>query len=497
MSHGTATMRLQPFARDYIEDVPGVEGLAGSPWLSENAEVYPTLAANRKVDVAVVGAGLVGVLTALHLARAGARVALVERRRIGGGVTGHSTAKVTVQHSLEWQQLRRSHSDETLLPYAAQNAIAPQVLEDIIRSLQIECGFERTSSLVYAVADGDEGALQRELEAYEALGLSGEITHASSPAAPDGAAALVMREQAHMDPAALLLGCVRGLGESALIFEDTAVLDIDERRGGVDLHCSGGLVVQADSVVTATYFPIYDRAGFFSRLFPYRVYALLVETGMPLEHASWLPASGESSLTVRPAGPERDGRWVVSGVHHKAGQGGDERTCYAHLVESARAAFPDAKVVRHWSTQDCRTPDGLPFVGKMPLADRVFFAAGFGGWGMTKGVVSARLLADLVGGRVNAVARHLDPGRMDLARGIGQFASENANTAVHIAGGLRPGASRHGRTQVSRCTHMGCALETNEAEGTWDCPCHGSRFASDGTVVGSPAKADIEITRAD
>lgn len=489
------TMRLTPFPRDYIEPVLGVEGDAGSPWLAGDAEVYPTLAANRTVDVAVVGAGLVGVLTALHLTRAGAHVALIERRRIAAGVSGHSTAKVTAQHELQWSALRRIHADDKLRPYAAQNSVAPQLLEDLVRSLGLDCGFERTSSLVYAVADGDEGALQRELEAYDALGLRGSITHASSPAAPGGAAALVMPAQAQVDPAALLAGCVAALGDSALVFEDTPVIDIQERVDGVDVRCSGGFTVHADRVVLATYFPIIDHAGFFSRLFPYRTYAMLIETSAQLEHASWLPASGEAAVTLRPAGPEHDGRWVVSGVHHKAGQGGDERTCYAHLAETLRATLPDVRILRHWSTQDCRTADGLPFVGKMPLADRTFFASGFGGWGMTKGIVSARLLADLVSGRENAISGTLEPGRPDLVKGLGHFTAENVNVAAHLAGGLVGGNRAHGGVHVSRCTHMGCALETNEAEGTWDCPCHGSRFDSDGAVVNAPAKVDVEVER--
>lgn len=514
--------------RDYIRRAAGVEGDPGSPWLVADAPEYSTGCPSGRFDVAIIGGGLVGILTARHLGATGARVVLVERRRLAAGVSGHTTAKVTVQHAAGWHLLLAAHDAEALSRWALANAGAPAELEQLVGELGAageRCGFARVPSTIYAVDDDEAGALEREAEAYGRLGLAGVSDSASAPPWRTAGPVLRMPDQAIVDPAALISACASALPPSVSIWEEAAVRSVEESDGGVVLHCDNG-AVEADQVVMAGNIPTLDTAAYFSRLYQYRSYAFAIRTGTPLSAGSWIPA-GRGGVNLRPAGPDSDGRWIASGVDHKAGQGGDERGCYALLATATRELIPDAVVERHWSAQDPRTADGLPFVGRAPFTKRLYMASGFGGWGMTKSFVSARLLAELVGGGKPELADLLDPGRTDPLKGLGTFVGENLETGTELLKSFVP-LGRHpeavpgagaapeievvgegggaeavwhdpddgaDRNRSAHCTHMGCVLHPNLAEVTWDCPCHGSRFAADATVIHGPAREDLRPPR--
>lgn len=516
--------------RDYIRAVSGVPGDAGSVWLAAEAPTYPALTRDARVDVAVVGGGLVGALTAFYLAQSGAKVALIERRRMAGGVTGHSTAKLTAQHSLEWHRLLSMHTIDDLKAYATANLAAVAEVERLATELVIDCSFAKMPSRVYAMSDEDVCLIEPEAEAYENLGLPGGFENAPGLPFSARSSMLEMPDQAVFDPAAFVGGCVRALGPDALVAEATPVRGIEEADVDVRLHCDHATIT-ASAVIMASNVPVYDTAGFFSRVYPYRSYAYLVRTDHEIPAASWLPARHASGVTLRPRSGDDLTEWVVSGVNHKAGQGGDERGCYGELAGKTRELLDDATFLYHWSTQDGSTSDGLPFVGRAPFTRHIYMATGFAGWGMTKSLVSARLLADLVGGGTPELASLLDPSRADPLKGLGSFLGENLDAAGHLIGGLWPrhedagtgtGAAdagaeppeertqeftvrmegtkrstrwtKGGKTAVhdAHCTHLGCVVEVNEAELTWDCPCHGSRFAADASVVHGPAREDLK-----
>lgn len=211
-------------------------------------------------------------------------------------------------------------------------------------------------------------------------------------------------------------------------------------------------------------------------------------------------------------------RLIISGASHRSGQGGDERMCYAALEAAARERFGELIVRRWWSTQDAHTPDGLPYIGKMMGRDRCYMATGFNGWGMTTSAVAADILTALVAGEHHDLAEMLSTTRLGV-KGAGKLATESADflfkaLAEEVAGegspeDVEPGAGRvmrvHGRGHLAvargfdgttsvhhaHCTHMRCAVEYNEAEGTWDCPCHGSRFLADGAWLHGPTRRGL------
>jgi nitrite reductase/ring-hydroxylating ferredoxin subunit len=296
------------------------------------------------------------------------------------------------------------------------------------------------------------------------------------------------------------------------VFENTRALTIDDASTCV-VKCEHG-EVRAKHVVIATQFPFYDRGAFFSRLYAYQDYAVGVQLkgvtaeGMlhDLEHYGirTYPAPGDPLL-------------IVSGGSHKTGQGGDERKKYAQLLDWVRGHYGVEAVDYHWSTEDYYTPDGIPYVGRSPGSSRIFLATGFAAWGMTNSAAAALLMSDMVLGRENERwAEVFDPSRARPKASWREFLKENVNVAATaVSGKLAGGGDRRaedllpgegalvregGRTRAAyreadgrlillepSCRHMGCDVTFNEAERTWDCPCHGSRYSAEGRVIHGPA----------
>jgi nitrite reductase/ring-hydroxylating ferredoxin subunit len=279
--------------------------------------------------------------------------------------------------------------------------------------------------------------------------------------------------------------------------------------------------VLAEHTIVATHFPFPDRSLAFARVHPQRSYAIACRVaGKPPEG---MFISGDSpTRSVRAVPVEGEELLLVGGEGHKTGTGGDTEERYARLEDFAREHWDVRSVEYRWSAQDNTTVDGLPFVGRLtPFESRVFMATGFAKWGMTNGTAAAHVLVDLVHGRENDATRLFDPSRLNLRASAAKLVFENAQVGARFVGDrltkrggrsledLAPGEGdivRHRGEKVAGfraedgtltavsaiCTHLGCQVNFNRAERSWDCPCHGSRFATDGTVLQGPAVHRLE-----
>lgn len=498
--------------REYLVDRPDVSGRAGSTWLAERERSQRgALTGAIEADVCVVGAGLCGTLTAWRLARSGARVVLLDARRTGSGVSGHTTAKATAQHGLVAATVPSHVAERWLMA----NIRAVDELESMCAAVGEPAGFERVDSHVYVTAASSIRKVEDEAGLYRDAGVRGGVL--SEPELPKGAlAAIRLEQQGQFDPVGLMDGLIDGAPAGLVVFEGSHVQEVEEEGRSVVTRTHAG-EVRSDAVVLASHVPFFDTILYMTRLFQERSYAFELVAGDPPPRGMWygLERDAVSWRSARTADPSR---LIVSGAEHKAGQGGDERACYGMLETMSREMFGGVEVVRHWSTQDAGTPDGLPFVGRMLGRERCFMASGFQGWGMTTSVLAAEVLADLVGGSEHELADMLGPARVGTA-GMGKLAVENADFMAKAMAGefppqgnpddIGPGEGRAMRTDlghvaVSRtrdgethinnahCTHMRCGVEFNEAEETWDCPCHGSRFLSDGSWLHGPTRRGLD-----
>lgn len=494
-----------------------------SVWLATRDHPgHPPLAADTEADVVVVGAGLTGLTTALLAQRSGARVVVVEAGRAGGGTTGHTTGKVTAQHGLALRDLVARHGEERARLYVQANQRAIDTVERLVAESGDDCGFARVPSCAYGMTAETRDALVAEHAVALQLGLPAALTtDVDLPFAVDRA--LRFDDQALIHAGRYVAALARMFtGRGGRLYEQTRAVGIDERRDHAVVRTERG-DVRATQVVVATLVPFVDRAGFFARLRPQRSYGVAARlhggapTGMHID-------VGPPLRSTRPWVEDGRGGLVVVGEGHPTGEGEATPARWGALEHWACEHFDVECFEYRWSAQDFTTPDGIPYVGRAPRTARTLVATGFGKWGLANGTAAAHILADLLAGRDNPAHVAFDATRIGGAATIATVVRDNAHVATRFvcdrlgrraAGpvadlprgeggvvemdGRTVGAWRDPAGTVHAvgltCTHLGCTVRWNAAETTWDCPCHGSRFATDGTVVDGPAVRPLPTIR--
>lgn len=486
--------------REYMHAEAGPRGASGSPWLVNEVPGRSPVTGDVSADVLVIGAGITGALVTAELASRGLEVALIERRRIAGGATGHSTAKITVMHDVSWTtRLSRRGLSPQLAEWARLNAASPAAMSDVVGSRGIDCGFRMLDAHLVAATGRSKKHVSRALRAFRRLGVEvGDLERV--PESPLGAAAGIrIADQAIFDPAAFTVGLIDSLPQrQVMVAESSPVRRLAHLGGSWSASLDYG-TVRAPRVVMTALAPVRDPALLFTRLYPYAAYALEFMPCAPAADGLWIQAADEG-LTLRPK-HEPDGPWVASGQSLRLASHDDETTVYRRLFYEVESRFPSCRPMRYWSTQDFSTPDLLPYVGQVGRREGLYMIGGFGGWGMSAALPAARMVADAISGSPNTrLLEYLSPDRLPGLWAMPGFLRENAIVARHL---LMPSRSqRHadwtpdvtvadaGR-RPPRCTHMGCRLKVDTAEATLDCPCHGSRFTGDGAALYGPARRDL------
>jgi glycine/D-amino acid oxidase-like deaminating enzyme/nitrite reductase/ring-hydroxylating ferredoxin subunit len=493
---------------------------ATSPWLDGVTPVdHPPLAGDTRTEVLVAGGGIAGLTAALLLAESGYEVTLVEMDRVGRGATGYTTAKVTSQHGMVYDSLVSKHGEDKARAYAEANESALALMARWVEERGIDCAWRRRAAYAYVLSDSEKEHAGREAETAARLGLPATLVH-ETPLPYPVAAAVRFDDQAEFDAYAYVDALARELvAAGGTIAELTRATGLDE---GSPSHVETDRgTVTADHVIVATHFPYVDRSLVFARAAPQRSYSLAVRIRGPVPEGMFISAEGPTrSLRgiPRPGGE----LLLVGGEGHKVGQERDTRARYRRLEDFAREHFEVESVGYRWSTQDPVPSDSMPLVGRLtPVSKNSYMATGFAKWGMTNGTAAAMMLADAVDGRESPWASAFDSNRLRARASVPKLVKENVNVGWHFVADrvthrdsrsleeLAPGegglVSHDGDTVAGyrdddgrlmavspTCTHLWCRVDWNEAERSWDCPCHGSRFAPDGTVIEGPAVTDLE-----
>lgn len=500
------------------------EGNLSSIW--EHTAVLPIPApimAPMQCDVCVIGAGIAGLSVAYELTLRGKQVLVMDDGPIGGGETVRTTAHLTTSVDDYYHVVERVHGTEAMRRLAHSFRAGVQRIETIVRAEQIDCDFLRLDGWWFAADDAGVRALTDEADAAQRAGFA-DVTLTTESPYGGLQAPLFLRfpQQAQFHPLRYLTGLAKAVrARGAQLLGDAHVVGVTD--AGADGWCristAREITIEAREVVVATNSPVNDRVTMHTKQHAYRTYVVAMRIPRNIVPLALFWDTLDPYHYVRRYADHSEAHTdsdvlIVGGADHKTGQEDDEMQHFAQLEAWARLRFPVGDVLTQWSGQVLEPVDHVAFIGKNPGDDHVYIVTGDSGNGMTHGAIAGMLIADLIMGTDNPWTALYEPSRRSL-RALPAWIEENLNVAWQYADLLSPGeVSREddvpagqGRIvrdgmrkmaiyrddsgQVHRrsavCPHLGCIVDWNAAERTWDCPCHGSRFEVDGAVINGPA----------
>lgn len=424
------------------------------------------LPGNKRVEVAVIGAGLCGVLTAHYLKEQGNHVAVLEASRIGSGQTAGTTAKITSQHNVIYQKLIRTMGKEYASQYAKANQQAIEEYAKLIKKYHIECHFEKKEAYLFSVSESE--VLRREADCAVKCGIPAAFERETELPFPIHGA-VRFPEQAQFHPLEFLSAVSAGL----TIYERTKVKEVK----GHDVITDRG-VVRADKIVFACHYPFVNIPGFyFLKMYQEKSYVMELGPVKPLE--GMYLGIDKNSYSFRSAGD----KLLLGHGNHRTGKK-IEKNPYGELSRLGTHFYPDAKEYGRWSAEDCMSVDSVPYIGQFSsVTPDWYVATGFGKWGMSTSMAAAKIIAAEIAGKHLPWSDVFSPQRFRVRAAAASMISHAGWSMDGLVKGALPGAPR--------CPHLGCRLVYNRADGCYECPCHGSQFDKNGKICAGPAQVNI------
>jgi glycine/D-amino acid oxidase-like deaminating enzyme/nitrite reductase/ring-hydroxylating ferredoxin subunit len=485
-----------------------------SLWMKDK-EPWPTrkLETNLSADVCVIGAGIAGLTTAYLLLKEGRTVVVLDKDNVAEGESSRTTGHLVNVLDDRFYKLQRAHGNKGARLAASSHSSAISLIEEIVNQENISCDFSRVNGYLFAAEGRPKGELKKELKAMHEAGLYQAVMERKAPIGTfDTGPCIRANGQGKLHPMKYFYGLAKAIQEKGgNIFTGTMVNKIEGGENAL-VGTTGGFKIKCRHIVVAANTPINDMVAIHIKQAPYRTYVITAQVPHgTLEDALYWD-TGDPYHYLR-TDPDEKGNMLltVGGEDHKTGQEKDPEKCFRALERWVRARFPIGEIRYKWSGQVLEPIDGLAYIGRNPHDHKnVYIITGDSGNGMTHGTIGGMLVTDLIAGKKNRWEKLYDPSR---AKSIGTGIRENLNVAVQYLDWLTPGDDlqklapgtgiviRKGLHKVAlhcdlkgqvhaldaTCTHLGCVVNWNGTENSWDCPCHGSRFSPTGQVISGPA----------
>lgn len=493
-------------------------------WINSTNKVedFEQLNENLESDVCIIGAGIFGLTCAYYLSNLGYNVTVLEKYKVGQKTTGHSTAKITSQHSLFYDYLLNSYGNKYAKDYLDCNEEAIKSIKDIIDKEKISCDFEYQNNYVYTTKREELRAIKKELSALETIGFQNcdFVTKTGLPFEVEGA--LCFKKQAQFNPMKYSLGlCKSIISHKGKIYTDTTVTDV-KKEDNYYLTYTEKNIVKSKYVIVATHYPFINFPGFyFTKMYQSTSYVIAVDTKKTLFNGMYINFTNPI-FSYRTAKLNGKDILLIGGADHKTGQPTSYQDSYGILENEAKKYYPNCEVISKWNTRDCISLDKIPYIGQYSnIMPNVFVGTGFKKWGMTSSNVAANIVVDNIIGKSNKYQYLFDSTRLKPIKNMDEMknvlvqsttsllvnklkkANMNFEKIENNSGGIievnnsKVGIYKDDEGKIYAvkpiCTHLGCLLSWNDVDKTWDCPCHGSRFDYMGKNIYDPAFKNLEV----
>jgi glycine/D-amino acid oxidase-like deaminating enzyme/nitrite reductase/ring-hydroxylating ferredoxin subunit len=493
-----------------------------SYWIEGRKDQGEAVLSDSRADVCVIGAGIAGMSTAYMLSQEGLSVVVLDDGGLKDGETARTTAHLSNALDDRYFELEKLHGLDGARLAAESHTAAIDRIEEIVKREKIDCEFTRLDGYLFVPKGESTDILNQELEAAHRVGLSSvSIVDRAPIDSFDTGPSLRFPAQGQFHVLKYIGGLLRALeSRGGKLYRNAHVIDVESGTPSRVITAQGKTVL-ADSVVVATNSPVIDRIAIHTKQAAYRTYVVgaLIPKGSFPPILLWDTPDPYHYIRLTPYSETED-LLIIGGEDHKTGQAEDPATRLLNLELWSREHFPIIKKFAYrWSGQVMEPFDYLAFIGRNPMDEpNVYIATGDSGHGMTHGTIAGMLLTDLIRGRENAWADLYSPSRKPLS-GISEYVKENINVVAQYKDYVTPGevsseeeikngmgaVLRSGLSKIAAyrdengtlhkvsaiCTHMGCIVSWNGLEKSWDCPCHGSRFDTEGKVVSGPAIKEL------
>lgn len=462
-----------------------------SIWQKDREQIreFRTLDKQIEVDVCVIGGGITGLSTAYYLSKEGKKVAVLEKDKICSKTSGGTTGKITSQHHLFYKYLIDSQNKEFAKKYWKANENAIENIENIIKTEKIDCDFKRKSAFVFTKDLGKLQGIQEEVQAAKSLGIPAKFSNEIEVLGKvEGA--IEFPKQAQFNPVKYVTGLAKCVLENGgEIYENTKVVEYQKDGEGfvVTAETDGSSrKITAKYVVVATRYPIFNVPGFyFIKMYQELEYGIAVRTDRSLN--GMYVSSEVPTISFREYACGEERYVLIVGNGHKTGEK-TENNGFEVLENFVKTYFPKAPIVYRWNAEDAIGLDKIPYIGQYSeVRENMYVATGFKKWGMTTSNVAANLITDKIMGRKNPYEEIFDATRWEPIKN-----REEMKNMLKEVGESMIMPRLKGEKGKKYCAHLGCEVTWNEVTKTWDCPCHGSRYECDGSLIEGPSVHDLD-----
>lgn len=492
-------------------------------WIENNKIDYnlKSLENNISADVCIIGAGIFGLTCAYYLSKQGLKVVVLDKSGISEKTTGHTTAKITSQHSLIYKYLIDSLGQNSAKQYLDANEQAIKNMKHIFESENIDCDFETQDSYVYTTEESELESILLENDAVNSLGFNSKFV-TTSPLRLNILGAIQFPNQAQFNPIKYVDGlCDKILKNDGSIYTNTTVCDVQKEKDNYITYTKNNKI-ESKYVILASHYPFINFPGFyFLKMYQSTSYIIAVDTKTELFEGMYINTKDPTySFRTAKFGDKR--LLLIAGSDHKTGSNIDLSNSYNMLEQKAKELYKKCEVLYRWNTEDCITLDKIPYIGRFSnLMPNMFVGTGFKKWGVTSSNVAANIITDKILGKENEFSEVFSSTRMQPIKNreeIKNMIKESAHSLVlnkfkvpskdidsikknegvvlaintHKIGVYKDSSGNIFAVKPI-CTHLGCLLSWNNIDKTWDCPCHGSRFDYMGKNLYSPAVKDLEV----